>query len=94
MERVKAGLRNAKSKGKRLGRPHVFVDTRRIAKLREEGKSWPQIADQLGCGVGTAYRAYQAVQLPRVAPAGFTPKENQSEDLWRGCRGLEKGTSA
>jgi DNA invertase Pin-like site-specific DNA recombinase len=60
VERVKAGLRNARAKGKRIGRPHVFVDVRRIANLRDAGRSWPQIAEQLGVGVGTAYRAYQA----------------------------------
>ena len=59
VERVKAGLRNAKAKGKRLGRPHIVVDVRKVAVLREQGRSWPQIAEQLGVGVGTAYRAYQ-----------------------------------
>jgi DNA invertase Pin-like site-specific DNA recombinase len=33
-ERVKAGLRNARAKGKRLGRPKVVLDASRIAKLR------------------------------------------------------------
>jgi len=59
VERVKAGLRNAKAKGKRLGRPHVAVGASKVAALRERGASWPQIAKQLGVGVGTAYRAYQ-----------------------------------
>jgi DNA invertase Pin-like site-specific DNA recombinase len=59
VERVKAGLRNAKAKGKRLGRPHIVVDARKVATLREQGRSWPQIAEQLGVGVGTAYRAHQ-----------------------------------
>jgi DNA invertase Pin-like site-specific DNA recombinase len=59
VERVKAGLRNAKAKGKRLGRPHIVVDVRKVAMLREQGRSWPQIAEQLGVGVGTAYRAHQ-----------------------------------
>jgi len=59
-ERVRAGLRNAKAKGKRLGRPRVFPDARRIATLREEGLSWAKIADRLGVGEGTVYRAAQA----------------------------------
>jgi DNA invertase Pin-like site-specific DNA recombinase len=59
VERVKAGLRNAKAKGKRLGRPQVIMDQAQIAILRAQGRSWPQIARQLGVGVGTAYRAYQ-----------------------------------
>ncbi len=47
-ERVRAGLRNARAKGKRLGRPHVVVDRARIARLRTEGLSWAKIAAQLG----------------------------------------------
>src|SRR5260221_6118270 len=31
VERVKAGLRNARAKGKRLGRPRKILDTKRIA---------------------------------------------------------------
>ena len=58
-ERVRAGLRNAKAKGVRLGRPQIIVDVRKVAALRAEGRSWPQIAKQLGIGVGTAYRAHQ-----------------------------------
>jgi DNA invertase Pin-like site-specific DNA recombinase len=58
VERVRAGLRNARAKGKRLGRPQVIVDIRRIAALREQGRSWPQIARELGVGVGTVYRAH------------------------------------
>jgi len=40
VERFKAGLRNARVKGKRLGRPRVSVDARKIARLRTEGHSW------------------------------------------------------
>jgi len=41
---VKAGLRNARAKGKRLGRPKRAVDTRRIAVLRAQGIGWKRIA--------------------------------------------------
>jgi len=57
VERVKAGLRNARAKGKRLGRPPLVVDTTRIAALRAEGLSWAKIAERLGVGEGTVYRA-------------------------------------
>ncbi len=57
VERVKAGLRNARAKGKRLGRPRVIVDRSEIAALRSEGLSWAKIAAKLGIGEGTAYRA-------------------------------------
>jgi DNA invertase Pin-like site-specific DNA recombinase len=59
-ERVRAGLRNARAKGKRLGRPRVAVDAARIASLRAQGRSWPQIARELGVSVGTVYAAYRA----------------------------------
>ena len=48
VERVKAGLRNARAKGKKLGRPRVYPDSHRIAALRAEGLSWAKIAERLG----------------------------------------------
>ncbi len=49
-ERVRAGLRNARAKGKKLGRPSVVVDAPRIATLRRAGASWAEISAQLGIG--------------------------------------------
>jgi len=69
VERVKAGLRNARAKGKRLGRPRKVVDARKVAALRDAGRSWPQIAKQLGVGLGTAYRAYQSLSKKASAQA-------------------------
>jgi DNA invertase Pin-like site-specific DNA recombinase len=57
VERVRAGLRNARAKGKRLGRPRVALDAARIAGLRAQGLSWPQIARELGVSVGSVYAA-------------------------------------
>jgi DNA invertase Pin-like site-specific DNA recombinase len=62
VERVKAGLRNARAKGKRLGRPKRIVDASRIAALRAEGLSWATIANRLGVGEGTVFRAAQAAK--------------------------------
>jgi len=56
VERVKAGLRNARAKGKCLGRPKRVVDARRIAALRAQGVGWKRIAAEMGIGVGTLYR--------------------------------------
>ena len=56
VERVKAGLRNAKAKGKQLGRPKKVLDTKRIAVLRAKGVGWKRIAAEMGVGVGTLYR--------------------------------------
>jgi DNA invertase Pin-like site-specific DNA recombinase len=55
-ERVTAGLRNARAKGKRLGRPRVVVDAP-IAILRAQGRSWREITAETGISKGTAQRA-------------------------------------
>ena len=58
-ERVRAGLRLAQSKGKKLGRPRAAVDAAQVSTLRAAGASWRVISEQLGIGVGTACRALQ-----------------------------------
>jgi DNA invertase Pin-like site-specific DNA recombinase len=58
-ERVKAGLRNAKAKGRRLGRPRADVDESRVQALRASGASWRAVAEKLGVGVGTVHRISQ-----------------------------------
>jgi DNA invertase Pin-like site-specific DNA recombinase len=60
VERVKAGLRNAKVKGKRLGRPRIVVDGARVTALRTEGLSWAKIAERLGVGEGSIMRMAHA----------------------------------
>src|SRR6201987_2673854 len=55
-ERVRAGLRNARAKGKSLGRPRIAVDSARISHLRTQGLSWAKIATELRIGEGTVYR--------------------------------------
>jgi hypothetical protein len=47
-ERVRAGLRNAKLRGKTLGRPPLALDCGRIARLRDSGVSIRAISAQLG----------------------------------------------
>jgi DNA invertase Pin-like site-specific DNA recombinase len=70
VERVKAGLRNAKAKGKRLGRPKISVDSAKIAALRRAGRSWSDIAKQTGWTKGTVQRAYYGQEsrpgLPKI----------------------------
>jgi DNA invertase Pin-like site-specific DNA recombinase len=58
-ERVKAGIRNARNKGRRLGRPRLDVDHGRIARLRANGASLRAISEQLGMSVGSVHRALQ-----------------------------------
>jgi DNA invertase Pin-like site-specific DNA recombinase len=59
VERVKAGLRNARAKGKQLGRPKKILEIKRIATLRARGVGWKRIAAEMGVGVGTLYRVAQ-----------------------------------
>jgi len=47
-ERVKAGLRRAREKGKTLGRPKALVDQKQILKLRQQGMSLRAIATDIG----------------------------------------------
>ena len=54
-ERVKAGLRNARAKGKRLGRPRKAVDAARVSKLRSQGRSLREIAADLGLSLTTVH---------------------------------------
>jgi DNA invertase Pin-like site-specific DNA recombinase len=70
VERVRAGLRNARAKGRRLGRPRKTVDLAKIAAMRSQGASWRAIGSQLGVAPGTAYKALQGRSknpIPRAA---------------------------
>jgi len=58
-ERVRAGLRHARARGKTLGRPRKAVDGPRIAKLRQSGLSWRKISAEVRVPVESARRAYQ-----------------------------------
>jgi|SRR4029077_464700 DNA invertase Pin-like site-specific DNA recombinase len=60
-ERVTAGLRNARAKGKCLGRPRVVVDAPRIGVLRAKGRSWSEITAETGISKGTAQRALRSL---------------------------------
>jgi len=55
-ERTRLGLEKAKAEGKRLGRPMVLSEAKaeRVKKLRAKGKSWAQVAADVGCKVGAA----------------------------------------
>jgi DNA invertase Pin-like site-specific DNA recombinase len=52
-ERVKAGLRNAKAKGKTLGRPRRIVSSDEMARMRQQGASFREIGEAVGASPGT-----------------------------------------
>ena len=59
--RVRSGLAAARARGKRLGRPRVAVDARRIATLRKSGASWAAVCEQRALSKGTAQRALHSL---------------------------------
>jgi DNA invertase Pin-like site-specific DNA recombinase len=87
-ERVRAGMRNARARGKRIGRPPVFVDATRVARLRAQGASWREISAKLDVGATTARRAFSRLaktpaQSSLVSRPAMTPQ--------KGCQ-PERGT--
>jgi DNA invertase Pin-like site-specific DNA recombinase len=69
-ERVSAGLKHAKAKGTRIGRPRVVFDRQRALDMRQQGMSYPAIARALGVGYGTVVRGIEALsRTPRSSTA-------------------------
>jgi DNA invertase Pin-like site-specific DNA recombinase len=73
-ERVRAGLRIARTKGKRLGRPRKIADARAIIRLRAEGASWRTISAALGVSTATAFNAASRGRLEN--PTSGSPVSN------------------
>jgi len=71
-ERVRAGLRNARSKGKVLGRPRTTVNIAEISDLRQRGFSWAQITEATGISKGTAQRAIASLPKNPTEPLAVT----------------------
>ncbi len=55
-ERVTAGMRRAREKGKALGRPKKEIDSGELTRLREDGLNLAEIAQTLGVSRTTLYR--------------------------------------
>ena len=64
-ERVRAGIRNAKAKGKKIGRPRTsaMVDQAKVRALRASGQSWRQIAQALSISLRTLHRDASGFEL-------------------------------
>jgi DNA invertase Pin-like site-specific DNA recombinase len=62
IERTKAGLDAARRRGKRIGRPPVFVDVCGALRLRKRGLTVREIAARMHVGYGTLHRALRAAQ--------------------------------
>jgi DNA invertase Pin-like site-specific DNA recombinase len=60
-ERVRAGLRNAKARGKRLGRPPLkdlsVTETQRLRRERRRSRiSFKELAEKYGVSIWTAFQ--------------------------------------
>ena len=80
-ERVRAGLRNARAKGKRLGRPPKVLDAARIGRLRAQGRSWRKIARIMGCSAKTCRRAGQKARKGFLSHPKSTADKNLTSRL-------------
>lgn len=69
-ERVRAGIRNARAKGKRLGRPRSVVDAAEVTRLRAQGASWRAVGAALGVSAATALYASANGRLKNPPKAG------------------------
>jgi DNA invertase Pin-like site-specific DNA recombinase len=77
VERIRAGLRNARAKGKHLGRPRLTVDAATIGALRSQGLSWAKIGARLGLGEGTVRRTAGVSAKNAFKSAAATPIESE-----------------
>jgi len=82
-ERVRAGLRNARAKGKRLGRPREAVDAARIGSLRAHWRFWREITTEMAISKGSAQRALWGVPKNPSSP----------KDVWMFSRRCRSATS-
>ncbi len=69
-ERVRAGLRNARAKGTKLGRPRANVDAAKVARLRAQGRTVREIADELGYSRSLVHKTLANGGSSGVANAG------------------------
>jgi DNA invertase Pin-like site-specific DNA recombinase len=76
-ERVRAGLRNARAKGRRLGRPRKRVDAAQIARLRAQGATWRAVGAALGVAPATALHAAGKGRLIIPTNGGAASCSNQ-----------------
>ena len=65
-ERVKAGLRNAVNKGKRLGRPKLSVDVCKMKEMQNNGDSVRYIASRMNISTATVSRLLKSRRVTKT----------------------------
>jgi DNA invertase Pin-like site-specific DNA recombinase len=66
-ERVKAGLQNARRRGKRLGRPRAMVNVTKVGEMARRGLSGRRIGKELGVSEFTVRRILAECEKNRAA---------------------------
>ena len=61
IERTQQGLKRAKAEGKKLGRPVAVKTTESVQKLKDQGYIQTQVASELGLGIATVKRHWNAI---------------------------------
>lgn len=64
IERTQQGLMRAKAEGKRLGRPAAVKTTNNVQRLKQRGLIQTQVASELGIGIATVKRHWNATGAP------------------------------
>ena len=59
-ERVKAGIANARAKGRRVGRQPIVIDRAKLAAMRADGQTIRAIAQRLGCSRSFVHKTLSA----------------------------------
>jgi len=70
VERVRAGLRNAEAKGRKLGRPAHDCGCPKIACLRAQGRTVREIAAELGYSRSLVHKTLANCDSAAIANAG------------------------
>lgn len=66
VERIKDGLAPARANGKVLGRPRNEKRLAQVRKMKAEGWSVVEIADEVGCTRQNIYRALSGITAPKA----------------------------
>jgi DNA invertase Pin-like site-specific DNA recombinase len=74
---VTAGIRNAREKGRRFGRPRVEADLDEIRRLRAAGHSFRKIAVKVGIGEATVR---ERLKDQRGKPQEISPRKPSISD--------------
>jgi DNA invertase Pin-like site-specific DNA recombinase len=78
-DRVRSGLRHARNKGVRLGRPRTIVNARQIADLRRLGHAWADISRRMGLSEDTLQQALKAAGKTSSIPKSQATESEHSQ---------------